>query len=125
MLDLCKRNFSNFTFPVEQVQTVYRLLVRAEPGLLERLCMAIRETEAGEDREEEGVANYYAKRKDDTSKVLVYNSYIYPTLEKMKKLRHVVLHGLCDNQMLSILGQNCTTLQYLDISGQHSTIIAL
>ena len=25
--------------------------------------------------------------------------------EKMKKLRHVVLHGLCDNQMLSILGQ--------------------
>ena len=35
----------------------------------------------------------------------------------MKKLRHVVLHGLCDNQMLSILGQNCTTLQYLDITG--------
>ena len=23
-LDLIKRNFSNFTFPVEQVQTVYR-----------------------------------------------------------------------------------------------------
>ena len=37
--------------------------------------------------------------------------------EKMKKLRHVVLHGLCDNQMLSILGQNCTTLQFLDITG--------
>ena len=37
--------------------------------------------------------------------------------EKMKKLRHVVLHGLCDNQMLSILGQGCTTLQYLDITG--------
>ena len=37
--------------------------------------------------------------------------------EKMKKLRHVVLHGLCDNQMLSILGQGCTTLQFLDITG--------
>lgn len=39
--------------------------------------------------------------------VLVYNSYIYPTLEKMKKLRHVVLLGVCDNQTLSILGQGC------------------
>ena len=37
--------------------------------------------------------------------------------EKMKKLRHVVLHGVCDNQILSILGQNCTVLQYLDITG--------
>jgi hypothetical protein len=32
--------------------------------------------------------------------VLVYNSYFYPTLEKMKKLRHVVLHGVCDNQVI-------------------------
>ena len=32
-------------------------------------------------------------------------------------MRHIMLHGLCDNQMLSILGQNCTTLQYLDITG--------
>jgi hypothetical protein len=31
--------------------------------------------------------------------VLVFNSYFYPTLEKMKKLRHVVLHGVCDNQV--------------------------
>ena len=37
--------------------------------------------------------------------------------EKMKKLRHVVLHGVCDNQILSILGQNGTVLQYLDITG--------
>ena len=37
--------------------------------------------------------------------------------EKMKKLRHVVLHGVCDNQILSILGQSCTVLQYLDITG--------
>ena len=29
----------------------------------------------------------YQKRKEDTSKVLVYNSYIYPTLERMRKLR--------------------------------------
>ena len=35
------RTFSSFTFPVEQVQTVYRLLARAEPTALERLCMAI------------------------------------------------------------------------------------
>ncbi len=35
------RLFSYFTFPVEQVQTVYRLLARAEPSALERLCMAI------------------------------------------------------------------------------------
>ena len=58
---------------------MYRLLVRAEPGLLERLCMSIREEEADkedEDREWPG----HKQRKDETSKVLVYNSYIYPTL---------------------------------------------
>ena len=38
---LLLRLFSPFTFPVEQVQTVYRLLARAEPTALERLCMAI------------------------------------------------------------------------------------
>ena len=43
VLDLCRRSVSSFWFPVEQVQTVYRLLVRAEPGLLERLCMSIRD----------------------------------------------------------------------------------
>ena len=85
MLDLCKRSFSKFTFPVEQVQTVYRLLVRAEPCMVERLCMAITETEVAmvEDKtEEETTVNWHNKRKDDTSKVLVYNSYIYPTLGK-------------------------------------------
>ena len=58
-LDLCNRAFGHFTFPVEQValifvvlnivmtilinqvQTVYRLLGRAEPLALERLCLAI------------------------------------------------------------------------------------
>jgi hypothetical protein len=62
--------------------------------------------------------------------VLVYNSYIYPTMEKMRKLRwrptegslysprrHVVLHGVCDNQTLSIMGQHCAVLNYLDITG--------
>ena len=70
---------------MEQVQTVYRLLVRAEPGLLERLCMSIREEEADkedEDREWPG----HKQRKDETSKVLVYNSYIYPTLGNKKLL---------------------------------------
>ncbi len=51
--------------------------------------------------------------------VLVYNSYFYPTLERMKKLRHVVLHGVCDNQTLSIMGQNCNVLQFLDLTGTH------
>ena len=67
------------------MQTVYRLLVRAEPGLLERLCMSIREEEADkedEDREWPG----HKQRKDETSKVLVYNSYIYPTLGNKKQL---------------------------------------
>ena len=64
-----------------QVQTVYRLLVRAEPALLERLCMAITESEAGTNEAEETEANV-RKRKDETSRVLVYNSYIYPTLGK-------------------------------------------
>ena len=36
-MDLIKRNFCHFTFPVEQVQTVYRLLVRADPSALEWL----------------------------------------------------------------------------------------
>ena len=64
---------------------MYRLLVRAEPGLLERLCMSIREEEADkedEDREWPG----HKQRKDETSKVLVYNSYIYPTLGNKKLL---------------------------------------
>ena len=64
---------------------MYRLLVRAEPGLLERLCMSIREEEADkedEDREWPG----HKQRKDETSKVLVYNSYIYPTLGNKKPL---------------------------------------
>ena len=72
---------SSFSFPVEQVQTVYRLLVRAEPGLLERLCMSIREEEADKDEEDREWPGH-KQRKDDTSKVLVYNSYIYPTLGK-------------------------------------------
>ena len=64
---------------------MYRLLVRAEPCMVERLCMAITETEAAmvEDKtedERETMVNWHNKRKDDTSKVLVYNSYIYPTL---------------------------------------------
>ena len=59
--------------------------MRAEPGLLERLCMSITEVEGGAAGEEKGeedgfVVNWNNKRKDDTSKVLVYNSYIYPTL---------------------------------------------
>ena len=81
-LDLIKRNFSNFTFPVEQVQTVYRLLVRADPSAVERLCLAISEgTEQGLGEEEK--SSWFSdgsKRKDETSRVLVYNSYIYPTL---------------------------------------------
>ena len=32
------------------------------------------------DDERENMSNWYNKRKDETSKVLVYNSYIYPTL---------------------------------------------
>ena len=85
VLDLSKRSNSKFTFPVEQVQTVYRLLVRAEPAMLERLCMAITESEGNSiedktDDERENMSNWYNKRKDETSKVLVYNSYIYPTL---------------------------------------------
>ena len=94
-MDLCKRSFSNFSFPVEQVQTVYRLLVRAEPGLLERLSMSITEVE-GVATEEKGdddgfVVNWNNKRKDDTSKVLVYNSYIYPTLGKKYKYNFELL----------------------------------
>ena len=38
-MDLIKRNFCRFTFPVEQVQTVYRLLARAEPSSLEWLLL--------------------------------------------------------------------------------------
>ena len=126
-LDLCKRNFANFAFPVEQVQTVYRLLVRAEPSALERLCMGITAGSTVEEHEEderEVLVNWYTgttgtKRKEEISKVLVYNSYIYPTMEKMKKLRHVVLHGVCDNQTMSIMGQYCPVLQYLDITGSN------
>ena len=84
-LDLIKRSFSHFTFPVEQVQTVYRLLARAEPNSLEWLSLAITEGggeaggTAGED-ERSWVFSGANKRKDETSRVLVYNSYIYPTL---------------------------------------------
>ena len=74
-LDLCKRSFSSFTFPVEQVQTVYRLLVRADPTSLERLCLAITADglveEAGEE-EKEMLINWYtgtSKRKEEISKV--------------------------------------------------------
>ena len=115
VLDLCKRSLANFTFPVEQVlkhdnnttcyddnmmitvlirstprqvQTVYRLLVRAEPALLERLCMAITESEAGTHEAEETEANV-RKRKDETSRVLVYNSYIYPTLGNIPVTLHL------------------------------------
>ena len=85
--------------------TVYRQLMRAEPSSLERLCLAISsDGEGGGVREEycwyPGVST---KKKDESSKVLVYNSYFYPTLERMKKLRHVVLHGVCDNQARQIL----------------------
>ena len=31
--------------------------------------------------------------------------------------RHVVLHGVCDNQTLSIMGQHCPVIQHLDITG--------
>ena len=83
-LDLIKRNFCRFTFPVEQVQTVYRLLARAEPSSLEWLSLAITEGggEGGAGGEEERSWVYSGgnKRKDETSRVLVYNSYIYPTL---------------------------------------------
>ena len=71
-----------------QVQTVYRLLVRAEPALLERLCMAITESEAGTNEAEETEANV-RKRKDETSRVLVYNSYIYPTLGNIPVTLHL------------------------------------
>ena len=71
-----------------QVQTVYRLLVRAEPALLERLCMAITESEAGTHEAEETEANV-RKRKDETSRVLVYNSYIYPTLGNIPVTLHL------------------------------------
>ena len=95
VLDLSKRSNSKFTFPVEQVQTVYRLLVRAEPAMLERLCMAITESEGGSiddktDDERENMSNWYNKRKDETSKVLVYNSYIYPTLGMTKKFPNLL-----------------------------------
>ena len=69
---------------MEQVQTVYRLLARAEPSSLEWLSLAITEGggEAGAVGEEERswVFSGGNKRKDETSRVLVYNSYIYPTL---------------------------------------------
>ena len=47
--------------------------------------MAITESEGNSiddktDDERENMSNWYNKRKDETSKVLVYNSYIYPTL---------------------------------------------
>ena len=70
---------------MEQVQTVYRLLARAEPNSLEWLSLAITEGggeaggTAGED-ERSWVFSGANKRKDETSRVLVYNSYIYPTL---------------------------------------------
>ena len=70
---------------MEQVQTVYRLLARAEPNSLEGLSLAITEGggeaggTAGED-ERSWVFSGANKRKDETSRVLVYNSYIYPTL---------------------------------------------
>ena len=83
-MDLIKRSFCHFTFPVEQVQTVYRLLARAEPSSLEWLSLAITAGggEAGAVGEEERSWVYSGgnKRKDETSRVLVYNSYIYPTL---------------------------------------------
>ena len=84
-LDLIKRSFCHFTFPVEQVQTVYRLLARAEPSSLEWLSLAITEGggEAGAVGEEERSLVVFSggkARKDETSRVLVYNSYIYPTL---------------------------------------------
>ena len=32
--------------------------------------------------------------------------------------RYVVLHGVCDNQTLSIMGQHCPVVQHLDITGE-------
>ena len=85
---------------MEQVQTVYRLLVRAEPGLLERLCMSIRDEEADredEDKEWPG----HKQRKDETSKVLVYNSYIYPTLGKYTT--HTSAHTGTDRMLFHLI----------------------
>ena len=125
-LDLSKRSFSQYSFPLDQVQTVYRLLARAEPAALERLCVAIKavDPESSEWEKENLVYNWnYGvsfKRKEaerSCSSVLVYNSYSYSTLEGMVRLRQVVLHGLADNHTLSILGEHCPLLQLADITG--------
>ena len=55
--------------------------------------MAITESEAGTHEAEETEANV-RKRKDETSRVLVYNSYIYPTLGNIP----VTLHCRCNMQ---------------------------
>ena len=39
------------------------------------------------------------------------------TIETEQIFRHVVLHGVCDNQTLSIMGQHCPVVQHLDITG--------
>ena len=91
ILQLSERSFAALVLipsTPRQVQTVYRLLVRAEPALLERLCMAITESEAGTHEAEETEANV-RKRKDETSRVLVYNSYIYPTLGNIPVTLHL------------------------------------
>lgn len=53
---------------------------------------------------------------ENGNQLSLYNGYFYSTLENLKKLKHLSLRGLCDNQTLAAVGQACGTLSYFDIS---------
>ncbi|XP_076064664.1 uncharacterized protein LOC143038880 [Oratosquilla oratoria] len=48
--------------------------------------------------------------------ILDVNSVFYRVLKQMKHLRWVTITCICDTEIMSILGKNCPSLEYLDVS---------